>query len=154
MSFRRSFAFAFHGLLIGLAPTAVALHSSAAPAAGNTQSVRVLLSDSDAEHMILQVDTRKVSPGSVTFEVMNLSKDQIHELIIIKSDGAGRPLPYDAGNERVVEDKVNDLGEVADLDPGKSGKLTLDLTPGTYILICNQPGHYMHGMKANLVVAD
>ena len=44
--------------------------------------------------------------------------------------------------------------ETTDLDPGKGGTLTLDLQPGHYILICNQPGHFMHGMKADLTVAD
>ena len=28
----------------------------------------------------------------------------------------------------------------------------LDLKPGAYELICNQPGHYHHGMKATFTV--
>ena len=38
------------------------------------------------------------------------------------------------------------LGEVADLEPGKSGELTLDLKPGYYALFCIIQGHYMAGM--------
>jgi uncharacterized cupredoxin-like copper-binding protein len=38
------------------------------------------------------------------------------------------------------------MGEVSELDPGKSGSLTLTLDAGTYMLFCNLPGHYMAGM--------
>ena len=50
----------------------------------------------------------------------------------------GAPLPYNANDGRVVEKQINDLGEVSDLPPGKSGSLTVRLVPGTYLLICNQ----------------
>ena len=45
------------------------------------------------------------------------------------------------------------LGEIADLAPGKTGELTLNLGPGTYMLLCDEPGHYKDGMAAKLVVA-
>jgi len=32
------------------------------------------------------------------------------------------------------------------------GKLTLNLKAGTYLLLCNQPGHYKSGMSTKLVV--
>ena len=123
-------------------------------AAGAPQTVKVVLGDSDVEHMTLQVDRTRLQPGKVTFEVTNQSQDQIHEMLVLRTDAAGQPLPYDARNEKVIEENTQDLGEVADLDPGKGGTLTLDLQPGHYILICNQPGHFMHGMKADLTVAD
>ena len=147
-------AIACRGALLGLALAPAAILMGHAMAAGAPQTVKVMLNDSDAGQMMLQVETTKVAPGPVTFQVSNLSKDKIHEMLVIKSDGAGKPLPYSSGDEKVIEGKIQDLGEVSDLDPGKSGSLTLDLTPGKYILICNQPGHYMHGMKASLVVAD
>lgn len=43
---------------------------------------------------------------------------------------------------RVDEDKAGDKGEVSELDPGKSGTLTVELKAGKYLLICNVPGHY------------
>jgi len=147
-------AVAYRGARPGLAFAAFTILVGHALAAGAPQTVSVTLTDSGPEQMRIQLDATKVPPGPVTFDVRNLSKDQIHEMLVIKSDGAGKPLPYDSGDQRVVESKVQDLGEVSDLEPGKSGTLTLDLAPGRYILICNQPGHYMHGMKASLVVAD
>jgi uncharacterized cupredoxin-like copper-binding protein len=142
------------GALLGLALAVPAILLGHAMAAGAPQTVNVVLGDTGPDQMTIKVDSTKVAPGAVTFDVRNLSKEQIHEMIVIKSDGAGKPLPYDNGDQKVVEGRVQDLGEVSDLEPGKSGSLTLDLAPGKYILICNQPGHYMHGMRANLVVPD
>ena len=76
----------------------------------------------------------------------------MHEVIIARGDGA-QELPMDAKRVRVIESRVRRLGEIADLAPGKSGKLTLDLKPGSYVLFCNQPGHYQDGMFATLTVA-
>jgi uncharacterized cupredoxin-like copper-binding protein len=93
-----------------------------------------------------------VKPGEVTFEVLNASKDTIHEMIVAKLADPKKPLPYIANEERVDEDKEGDLGEVSELDPGKSGALRLELKPGTYILYCNVPGHYVAGMWTTVTV--
>lgn len=144
-----------HKLVLGLALAApVLLLAAAAGAAGAPQTVKVVLTDSDAEHMTLQVDRSRLKAGQVTFDVVNQSQDTIHEMLVLRTDAAGQPLPYDAKDEKVIEENTQDLGEVADLDPGKGGTLTLDLQPGHYLLICNQPGHFMHGMKADLTVAN
>jgi uncharacterized cupredoxin-like copper-binding protein len=87
-----------------------------------------------------------VKPGMVTFEVVNASKDQIHEMIVAKLADPKKPLPYLADENRVDEDKAGDLGEVSELDPGKSGALRIEMKAGTYILYCNVPGHYTTGM--------
>ena len=47
---------------------------------------------------------------------------------------------------------MHSLGEITDLKPGAHGKLTLNLKPGSYLLICNEPGHYKAGMTAPLLV--
>lgn len=142
-------------LVLGLALLAPALLLAApAGAAGAPQTVTVVLADTDADHMTLQVDRTHLKPGPVTFAVTNRSQDQIHEMLVLRTDAAGQPLPYDSKDEKVIEENTQDLGEVADLDPGKGGTLTLDLQPGHYLLICNQPGHFMHGMKADLTVAN
>jgi uncharacterized cupredoxin-like copper-binding protein len=49
---------------------------------------------------------------------------------------------------------VKTLGEVSDLDPGKEGKLTINLKPGEYLLFCNMKGHYQAGMLAHLTVTE
>jgi uncharacterized cupredoxin-like copper-binding protein len=143
------------GALLGLALVASALPlAGQVLAAGAPQTVKVVLTDTDADHMTLQVDRTQVKAGKITFDVTNASSDQVHEMLVLRTDAASQPLPYDAKDEKVIEENTQDLGEVADLDPGKGGTLTLDLQPGHYVLLCNQPGHFMHGMKADLAVAD
>ena len=61
-------------------------------------------------------------------------------------------LPFVANENRVDEEATHDLGEVSELDPGKSGSLTVDLKPGLYVLFCNVPGHFMAGMWTTLKV--
>jgi uncharacterized cupredoxin-like copper-binding protein len=93
-----------------------------------------------------------VPAGEVTFVATNKSTDTMHEMILIKVADAGKQLPYVATESRVNEDAAGHLGEVAELDPGKSGSLSMTLDPGTYMLFCNIPGHYMAGMWTTVTV--
>ena len=93
----------------------------------------------------LSLDT--VKAGEITFEVLNSSKDTIHEMIITRLRDLSRLFPYNSSESRVDEDKMPDiLGEVSELDPNKTAALRLDLKPGTYLLFCNIPGHFTSGM--------
>ena len=83
-----------------------------------------------------------VKAGEVTFNVKNDSKDTIHEMIVMFLADPSKALAYIDAENRVDEDKAGDKGEVSELDPGKSGSLTVDLKAGEYLLICNVPGHY------------
>jgi uncharacterized cupredoxin-like copper-binding protein len=120
------------------------------------QVVGVKLEDSSTDpaiaHMRITLDHATVAPGRVMFEVTNDSRALKHEVIVVHDGGAG-DLPFDTQHDRVNEHAVRSLGEIANLSPGKTGKLTLNLGPGTYRLLCNEPGHYKDGMVAKLVVA-
>lgn len=97
--------------------------------------------------MGIAVSTDTVKAGEVTFEVLNSSKETVHEVIVARLKDATTPLPYLAGDAKVDEDKAGvHLGEVSELDPGKTGALRLDLAPGIYLLYCDIPNHYMAGM--------
>jgi uncharacterized cupredoxin-like copper-binding protein len=93
-----------------------------------------------------------VKAGEVTFKVKNSSKDTVHEMIVMYLADPGKPLPYISNENRVDEDKAGDKGEVSELDPGKSGALTVTLAPGKYLLICNVPGHFDAGMWTEFTV--
>lgn len=96
--------------------------------------------------MGVKVSPASVKAGEVAFEVTNNSKDTVHEMIVIPIRNTGTPLPYIADENRVDEDGAGDLGEVSELEPGRSGALRLKLKPGKYALFCNVPGHFMNGM--------
>jgi uncharacterized cupredoxin-like copper-binding protein len=99
----------------------------------------------------IKLDTDSVKAGTVTFEATNASDTkQIHELVVLKTDMSADKLPVKNG--AVPEKQFRKMGEVEDMAPGKSKHLTLKLTPGNYVLICNQPGHYAMGMHVPFVV--
>lgn len=102
--------------------------------------------------MFVTADTQTVPAGEVTFEVSNDAKGFVHEMIVAKAPGDGKPLPYDPKTDLIDEDAAGALGEVSELNPGKSGTVTLDLKPGNYVLFCNLKGHYMAGMWTTLTV--
>lgn len=102
--------------------------------------------------MSVTVDKSTVPAGEVSFVATNKSADYIHEMIVIKVTDPNVALPYLAADQKIDEDAANHLGEVAELDPGASGTLTLTLDPGTYVLLCNVPGHYMAGMWTKITV--
>jgi uncharacterized cupredoxin-like copper-binding protein len=93
-----------------------------------------------------------VPAGEVTFKATNKSPDFTHEMIVIKLKAPHQQLPYVAADSKVNEDAAGHLGEVSELDPGKAGSLSLNLDPGTYMLLCNVPGHYMAGMWTTITV--
>ena len=102
--------------------------------------------------MGIKVSPGAVKAGEVTFNVKNDSKDTIHEMIVMYMADPTKPLPYVDAEKRVDEDKAGDKGEVSELDPGKSGTLTVELKAGKYLLICNVPGHFGAGMWAEFTV--
>jgi uncharacterized cupredoxin-like copper-binding protein len=95
----------------------------------------------------------EVPEGEVTFQVVNDSKDLIHEMVLALVEDTNTTLPYLADEQKVDEDSAGHIGEVAELDPGQSGALTVTLKPGTYILYCNIPGHYIMGMWTLITVS-
>ncbi len=102
--------------------------------------------------MGITINNKSVLHGKVKFNVTNSSTSVIHEMLVAAIVDESVVLPYNVSENRVDEVAYKDLGEVAELDPGKSGSLTLDLKPGKYILFCNVPGHFMAGMWTMLEV--
>lgn len=104
--------------------------------------------------MGITIDVTTVSAGRVTFDVVNDSKDIIHEMLVAPIASTDVDLPYNADEYRVDEEAAGYLGEVSELDPGKGGALTVDLEPGQYLLFCNIPGHFIGGMWTVLTVTE
>jgi uncharacterized cupredoxin-like copper-binding protein len=129
---------------------------TASPLAHADTVVNVLLQDatsgSNMTGMKMTVTPDSVKAGRVTIRATNQSLGLVHEVIVVRPPTNGTKLPYDDKTGRVIEKRINDVGDVSDLPPGKSGSLTLTLTPGNYLLICNQPNHYQAGMWTKLTV--
>jgi len=102
--------------------------------------------------MGIKLSTVSIPAGDVAFEATNDSKDTEHEMIVAPVPAGGKPLPFNAAENRVDEEAAGSLGEVEELDPGKSGTLRLNLKPGNYVLFCNIAGHYKAGMWTLLTV--
>lgn len=106
---------------------------------------------SDAK-MGIKLSAATVDAGEVTFKVVNTSKETVHEMLVVPLPADGKPLPYDEKEAKFDEDKAGALGEVEELEAGKSGELTLHLKPGKYVLSCNVANHYANGMWTILTV--
>lgn len=107
--------------------------------------------DHAMSNMGFKLSKASVKAGEVTFNVTNTSKDQVHEMIVVPYPASGK-LPYSDKDAKFDEDAAKSLGEVSELDPGKSGSLTLHLAPGKYVLACNVANHFANGMWKVLTV--
>ena len=103
--------------------------------------------------MSIRMDKPTVKSGDVHFAVVNNSKAWRHEMLVVAVDDPNAPLPYDYNIARIPEKQIKVLGEVDELDAGKTGALDLKLPAGSYLLICNIPGHYAAGMVALFTVS-
>lgn len=72
-----------------------------------------------------------------------------HELVLIKSDQAAGSFKVQSNDE--VSEK-GAVGEIADVEPGKTKSTNFNLKAGKYVMICNLPGHYANGMYGSLIV--
>jgi uncharacterized cupredoxin-like copper-binding protein len=104
--------------------------------------------------MGISVDVATVPAGTVTFNVTNASKDIVHEMVLSPIKAGATELPYLKDENRIDEETAGHLGEVSELDPGAAGSLTVDMTPGQYIIYCNIPGHFIGGMWTMVTVTE
>jgi nitrite reductase (NO-forming) len=72
-------------------------------------------------------------PGPAVLRVTNAGRVG-HDLTVLTPDGSRR------------------LGHTPLVAPGGTATLRLDLSPGTYQVICTQPGHQESGMETRLEV--
>ena len=94
-----------------------------------------------------------IKAGTVNLEAANFGTIQ-HELLVFKSDLSPGAYPLDKDGN-IVEDGpgISLLSDGDNLDPGKTQTRTVDLTsPGTYLFVCNIPGHFKAGMYSVVTV--
>ena len=128
--------------LLAACGSAATTPAAVAPAAGGT--INATLTD-----MKISVDKASIPAGKVTFVVKN-SGLVVHELVVLKTDVAQDKLT--AGDEAGKVNETGNVGETGDVVAGGSNTFSAVLPAGHYVLICNEPDHYMDGMHMTFTV--
>ncbi|MBE2319701.1 hypothetical protein DVA67_027275 [Solirubrobacter sp. CPCC 204708] len=128
----------YRRLLVGALALSLVPVSSAL--AGGTVKVTM-------DEFTLKSSPKSVSAGKVVFDARNDGADR-HELVVLRTSTAASKLPQ-SGGRASEKGRVGDTGVFAG---GKSKKLTVTLKKGHYVLVCNLPGHYAGGMRADFTV--
>jgi uncharacterized cupredoxin-like copper-binding protein len=98
----------------------------------------------------ITVSPSSAPAGELSFTITN-NGPSAHEFVIVKSDED--PGSFEVGKDGTVpEDKLDVIDEQEDIAPGTSPTLTTNLEAGSYVFICNIPGHYQQGMHVGFTV--
>jgi uncharacterized cupredoxin-like copper-binding protein len=133
-------------LVPALMALALALVSCAAPAETAPTGSQVVAELADYK---ITVNVPSVKAGTIKIGVRNLGTME-HSFQVLKTDLAPDKLPIDGAAAKAKED--GKVGEIPSIPAGKSAAVTLDLTPGKYVFICNVAGHYQLGMHTGFTV--
>jgi uncharacterized cupredoxin-like copper-binding protein len=75
-----------------------------------------------------------------------------HQLLLLRTNRPPGSLPTNGSRAKEDGSGAKVIGKTGDVAPGSSGKFAAKLQPGTYVMICNLPGHYRSGMYGGLTV--
>lgn len=123
------------GLVRGDAPAASGAHAAAT-------SVRVGL-----DEWRVSPSPRRARSRRVRFRVRNRGSER-HNFVVIRTRRRASRLPV-RGSRASERGRVGKIGRFS---PGRTRRLSLRLRRGHYALICNVPGHYSAGMRADFRV--
>ena len=87
--------------------------------------------------------------GTLTFSVSNDGAIP-HNFLVIRTDLASDALP--TADAQVDEGQVDVAASIPEYAAGDTEEVSVDLEPGSYVLICNVAGHYDSGMRAGFTV--
>jgi uncharacterized cupredoxin-like copper-binding protein len=129
--------------MLACAPIAGCGESHASARASRTYAV--------TEHDFRIEAPTSLAAGTYTFAVANDGVTD-HELIVASTPNGSLPLRPDGLtiDEEAIES--HEAGALEPAGPGARRTVTVNLSPGRYVLFCNMEGHYMAGMHAEVVV--
>jgi len=133
------FTAAFVALLVAGCSTA---HRLAVPA-------RVV--DVTERDFAISLSQRQIPAGTVVFRATNHGPDE-HELIVARVRNRKLPLRSDGLTLSEEELQKSIVGTLEPGQPNSVRELRVRLSPGRYVLFCNMYGHFMGGMRADVVV--
>jgi uncharacterized cupredoxin-like copper-binding protein len=131
--------------------------NATSPAPTQATSVSV-----DLQEFAVLPSVASVPAGTVTFVVKNAGPDDVHEMVVVRTDLAADALPVDKDGKAAEEGSgITSIGETGDIAVGETKEASFDLQPGKYVLICNivqtEPdgtleAHYKVGMRTAFTV--
>jgi uncharacterized cupredoxin-like copper-binding protein len=138
---------------MGAAATLVLIITAVACGGGGTantsgNTVRVTLSD-----LRVQLSSVTMPAGTITFEASN-DGPSTHEIEVLSVPAGvdANALPISANIADTQSLGLESVDEVENIAASTSASLTVDLSAGSYVVICNLPGHYTQGMSATFTV--
>ena len=149
------------------AASAVATSDTAASVAASASAASPALSGSTSVSVGLQEfaivpSVASVPAGTVKFVAKNTGPDDVHEMVVLRTDLDPAALPVDKDGKADEEaDGITSIGETGDVAVGETKEVSFDLAPGKYVLICNivqtEPdgsieAHYKVGMRTAFTV--
>jgi len=139
------------------AASVAASASAASPAPSGSTSVSVGL-----QEFAIAPSVASVPAGTLKFVAKNSGPDDIHEMVVLRTDLDPAALPVDKDGKADEEaDGITSIGETGDVAVGETKEASFDLAPGKYVLICNivqtEPdgsieAHYKVGMRTAFTV--
>jgi uncharacterized cupredoxin-like copper-binding protein len=135
---------AFTALLLAAALTGAACQQPST-SSGPGGALTATLSDT-----AIQLSGATVDNGKVTLTVKNVGS-VLHSLVVLKTNLADDKIPASSTDAS----KADERGKVAStgaIQAGETKQFTFDLEPGKYVLICNEPAHYIVGMHTHFEV--
>jgi uncharacterized cupredoxin-like copper-binding protein len=121
------------------------------PAAADS-TLKVELWDKNDGSQGMKLSAAEVKAGKVALEITNSSANMEHEFLVFKTDMTPEQFPMMDDGARVDEGKLQGFQEFGDIEEGQTKSWETELTPGNYILFCNEEGHFKAGMYAKLTV--
>lgn len=134
--------------LVGLILVGSALASAACgagAAAEPASKVTAKLNDNS-----IAVSQASAGAGLVTFTIVNAGS-VIHSVQLLKTDLPHDKIPGDPKDPSRAQ-AVGLLRDTGDIPPQGTKEFSAKLAAGSYVLVCNQPGHYLVGMHVAFTV--
>jgi hypothetical protein len=141
---------AVSALVISIAAVGLALRADTRKVSGRRTAPNVGIVEKD---FAIQAPVADVPRGLVDFTVANAGPSA-HEFLIFRASLAPDKLPL--GPDGRVDESSDQITKVFDsgdsIDSGNSKAFHAALVAGTYVLVCNLPGHYLAGMHTSFTV--
>ena len=98
----------------------------------------------------ITLDVDSVPAGPVKFTVINAGTI-VHSLVLLKTDTPHDQIPADKADPARV-DEAGILRTTGQFGVGETREFSVQLVAGKYVLVCNEPAHYIVGMHAPFTV--